>query len=80
MKVRELVERLEQVDPELDVVCYSEDEALLASGHIFRLLEISGVDTTEAEPVRGADEVPSLKLGKGPGSVRLAVIEVTSDF
>jgi hypothetical protein len=80
MKVRELQQRLSQLDPELDVLCYTEEEDLLPKNHGFRLLEIDGVEISEGERRRADDQVPSLKLGKGPYSEKLAFINVTGDF
>lgn len=40
MKVRELQEKLSELDPELEVVCYSEDKKLLVEGRGFILLDI----------------------------------------
>jgi hypothetical protein len=40
MKVRELQEQLSKLDPELDVVCYSEDERLLVEGRGFILFDV----------------------------------------
>lgn len=80
MKVKELLEQLRRFDPELDVLCCSEDEGLLAPNHHFRLLDICSVSTVEGEKVRGEDGIPSMKLGKTPHSQPHAVIDVTVDF
>jgi hypothetical protein len=42
MKVRELQEHLSKLDPEIDVVCYSEDERLLVEKRGFVLRNIMG--------------------------------------
>lgn len=80
MKVKELIKQLNQFDPEIEVLCYSEDKILIAPNHLFRLLDIDGVDIVEGEKRRGDDQIPSLKLGKTSLSQKHAVIEVTSDF
>jgi len=80
MKVKELVEKLNQLDPELEVLCYSEDSNLLAFEHLFRLLDIHGVSIVEGEKRRGDDQIPSLKIGHTQHSQKHAVIEVTPDF
>jgi hypothetical protein len=80
MKVKELVEQLCKLDQELNVICYSEDEILLEPGHIFRLLHIHGVTTTEGENRRGKDRIPTLKFGQSSQSSKYAVLEVTTDF
>jgi len=80
MKVKELIKALSELDPELPVVCYSEDEALLAEGHMFRLLEINHVDAIEGERMRDDNGVATLKLGKSAHSTKMASIDVTADF
>ena len=80
MKVRELQEQLSKLDPELDVVCYSEDERLLSEERFFILFDISAVDTKEAERLRLDDRTPYMKFGKSPTSAAIAFIDVTSVF
>ncbi len=80
MKVRELQERLSKLDPELDMLCYTEDARFFKSAENFVLFEIENVTTTYGERVRLDDGTPYLKLGKGPNSVFLATLEVTADF
>lgn len=80
MKVRELISQLQKLDQQLEVLCYTEDEPLLAPGHGFRLLDIITIMVVEAEKVRGNDQIWSFKLGKGPHSQKHAIIEVTSDL
>ena len=77
MVVRELVEKLKGLDQDLDVLCCSEDDDLLPPGLGLRLLEISDVAVRDGERLRGDDGIPTLKLGKGPNSVRIAMIDVT---
>jgi len=80
MKVQELQEQLNKLDPELDVVCYSEDERLLAEGRGFILFDVLAVSPAEAEWLRLNDGTPYLTFGSGPASVAIATLEVTSDF
>ncbi len=80
MKVKELQEKLSKLDPELEVICYSEDESLLPPNEAFRLLDILAVSTTNAEKDRLDDGTPYLKLGKGTDSSVIAILEVTTDF
>ena len=63
MKVKQLIEALRKLDPELDLLCYTEDDDLLRKSHGFRLLEIDGVTVSEVERRRGHDHIPILKLG-----------------
>ena len=80
MKVKELLEQLNQFDKDLEILCNSEDANLLAPGHSFRLLDIHGISMIEGEKSRGDDNIPSLKICKTPHSQKHVVIEVTADF
>lgn len=80
MKVKDLIGAFSHLDPELDVIFYSEDEALRATGHALRLMEVDTVSVTEAERAPDESGVPSLKLGKSALSESVAMIEDLSDF
>ena len=80
MKVRELQERLAKLDPELDVLCYTEDEEFVPKGRGFVLLDPVSVDRAEAESLRLKDGTPYLKFDKTEASQVVAILEVTSDF
>jgi hypothetical protein len=43
MKIKDLLEKLSKIDPNADVICYTEDESLLLDGHMFRVLEIESI-------------------------------------
>ncbi len=80
MKVRRLIEELEKLDPEMAVLCYTEDPDLLAENQGFKLFEIEGVQGSEGERSKTDDGIPTLKLGRGPHSEKLAILNVTADF
>jgi len=80
MKIRELQEQLSKLDPELDVVCYSEDKRLLAEGRGFILFDVLAVSTADVERLRLDDGTPYLTFDRGPASAVIATLEVTSDF
>ncbi len=80
MKVKDLINAISNLDPEMDVICYSEDEKLFSGQHQFRILEIEGVDITEAEKRRGKDGIPTLKLGRSEYSKKLVTLSVTTEF
>jgi len=80
MNVKELIAQLQALDQDLDVLCGTDDENLVAPGHSFRLLEIDGVDVIEGERMRDASNAPTLKLGSGPAASKIACLAVTSDF
>ena len=80
MKVRELQEQLSKLDPELDVVGFSEDESFLVKGRGFIVLDVVAVTTTEVPRLRFDDGTPYLVFDKGSASTAIAALEVTSDF
>lgn len=80
MKVRELQEHLSKLDPELDLLCYSEDEKLLTEKRGFILFNIIALNTSEGERLRLEDGTPYLKFERGPNSVTMATLEITSVF
>lgn len=80
MKIRELQKKLNELDQELEVVCYCEEETFLIENRGFILLDILAVGATEAERLRLDDGTPYLKFGKGSNSSVIATLEVTKDF
>ncbi len=80
MKIRELQEYLGKFDPELDIMCYSEDEKALSEERGFVLFDILDVNVSEAKRVRLEDGTPYLKFERGPNSVAMVTLEITSDF
>lgn len=80
MKVKDLAAKLSKMKPDLDVICYTEDEDIIPDGHSFRLFEIDDVVCQEAQRKLGKDERATLKLSKGPCSVPLVILEITSDI
>lgn len=79
MKVKELQEQLNKLDPDLDILGYSEDESILNSGRSFVVFDIVAIDKHEAERLRLEDETPYLKFERGPASKPIAILEITSD-
>lgn len=79
MKVKELQNNLAALDPDSEVLCYCEDEKLLAKDQAFVVFEISAVDQNKATRTRLDDGTPYLKIGEGPGAQKLAILEITSD-
>lgn len=80
MKAKELINQLSKLDPELDVLCYSEDETIQSPGHLFRLLDIECIETGVGEPVRGDDGVPSMKFEHSAASRKFVFVYVTPRF
>jgi hypothetical protein len=79
MKVKDLLKKLSKVDPNSDVICYSEDESLLLDGHMFRVLELESVDSVVAEKCR-TDGVGTIRIGKSNTSKNLVTLNITTDF
>lgn len=80
MKVAKLVEMLTSMNQDLDVLCSTEDEDILAEGQKFVLLEIENTSIVDGEQVRDTKGRPSLRLGKADHSKSFVMINVTSDF
>lgn len=77
MKVRELIEKLQQFEQELEVLCFSEDLLPPINSKIF---DICGIACSEGERRRGKDGTPLLKFGASPEAKKQVIIELTSDF
>ena len=80
MKVKELQEMLADLDPDLELFCYSEEEQIVAEDHLFRLLSIEDVSVIEAERRRGEDRLPSFAIGKTECSEKFALLNVLAQF
>ena len=80
MKVRELMAKLKKQDPNLEILCYSEDNDHLPPNLGFRLFHVENVTNVEGEMVRVEDQIPYLKIGSSMKSQKLAIVEITSDF
>lgn len=81
MKVKDLINKLEKLEPEMDVLCYiEEDEEIFKDGHFFRFLSITNVSTAKGERTRGEDGVASMKFKRSDISEEIVTLEVTSIF
>lgn len=82
MKIRELIQRLKEFDPEQSIACYSEDEGLRSDESPIQIFEILNVSKVEAESSRLDDDAgkPWLKFGKSGNSSKFVLIEITSDI
>jgi hypothetical protein len=80
MKVKELIAQLHLFDPNQEVFCYTEDEALTPPGHNGRLLGITEISTEDGEKAKGEDGITFIKAGKTEESKIYVLFEVTSDF
>lgn len=80
MQVKDLLKHLESLDPELELVCYSEDEELVDTNNGFRLMEIEDISVTDARTHRDGMRNPTLTFGKGELSKKIALAHVTCNF
>ncbi len=80
MKVRELIAKLQAFEPDLDVLCYCEDEGIAPSGKGFKLFDIDEITRNDAEAMRLDDNTPYLKLGRTAASSPHVFICLTGDF
>lgn len=79
MKVRELIEALNKLDPNLDIFCWSEDEKLLEDNRMFVLFDIEHVDMLKGHRTRLEDHTPYFKIDNSAPET-FATLQVTSDF
>jgi hypothetical protein len=80
MKVRELLAKLQTVDPDLEVVGYAEDPEVVPAKHHFRLFSVTDVSPMEGVTKRTAEGIPTITFGKDEQSVRLLALDITSKF
>ncbi len=78
MKVKDLIERLKKLNPDMDVFGYTEDERLVPNNDSFLLFEIMAVGSSKAEMTRLDDGRPYLKF-KNDGK-EIATLDITTDF
>lgn len=79
MKIKELVEELQKLDPEKSIYGYCEDEDLKVEGKDVQIFSISKVSEVEAEPSRPDSGKPWLKFGRSESSEKFVLLEITSD-
>lgn len=80
MKVKELIAELSKQDPELEILCYTEDEKILPADHLFRLIDIESISVLEGEKRRGDDGVPTLKIGTEGYTQKHVIINLLTEF
>lgn len=79
MKVKELIEQLQKLNPETYIVCYSGDEELRSFRGPISIFEINDASETRAELGRSKAGVPMLKFEDTEKATSIALIEITSD-
>lgn len=71
MKVKTLLEALNKFGPDVDVLCFGEEE---------ELFEIERVEKVEAEKTRSKDGKPGLKFQRSEISQPHVILTIISDF
>lgn len=81
MKVKELIAHLNKFDPNLEVLCATEDEGLVGANELVRFLDIQKTISV-VEGTTGRDDSGSFtfSFGSGSGARRIVVVDVTSVF
>lgn len=80
MKVKELLERLGKLDQNLEVLCYTEDEALTGEGNMIRALDITNVSQILLEATRHDSGEVQIKFSQKEPAKPYALFEITSDL
>ncbi len=74
MKVQDLLDQLKQLDPDLEVVCYSEDEAAFQKKQLF--FTTDKISAVNAEISRNENGLPLISFrGNNP----VALLEMIAD-
>lgn len=80
MRVKDLIEKLENLEPDLEIYGYTEDESLARQNKPFHIFGIDSVDVQVAETFRDENRAPAITFGESENSRKLVFINVTSDF
>jgi len=82
MKVSELMAKLANLDPNLDVYCYTEDERFATNDRPFWFLDVHSVDTTKVRMDRDTNGLPTATFVdlEAKDARTLVAINVSSDF
>lgn len=81
MKVKELIEKLQTLDSEQTIACYTNDEGLRDNTGPVQIFEIVNIQEIDAESSRleEGQGKPQLKFGKSSCSSKYVLLELTSD-
>lgn len=73
MKVKELIKKLEALNPELNILCYSEEDNKIS------LMEIDHVSESNCKVSRAEDGSLQALFERGPDSVKVAFLNLIHD-
>lgn len=79
MRVKDLIAELSKLDPMLDVICYSEDEAHQIDGKDVQCLDIQSVNRAIVVRSRDEDFIGRIQFDNEKGRP-IALIQVSGDF
>jgi len=80
MKVKDLIQKLSKLNGELEILCYTEDESLVAGGEGVKALDILDISETKLKVTRNVDHKVQLKFTGSSADRAYALIEITSDL
>lgn len=73
-----MIAALSKVDGNLEVYCYTEDEAIAASGDPYQIFDVMNVDTAAVKQFRDEKGRPRMRFETDGHTV--ALVNVTGDF
>lgn len=77
MTVKELQYKLNDFDPDTEIMCFTEDEVHVEDGTITNTLDIVDVSSSTFKPFRDKDDVVRFKTSMDKDSQTLVVLEVS---
>ncbi|MDO6422802.1 hypothetical protein [Saccharophagus degradans] len=80
MNVGKLRKLLDNLSPDMELVCYTEDKELVENGSGFRLIEIEDIQIVDARLKRDKNHYATLEIGKSELSQKIALANVTCNF
>ncbi|USW94157.1 hypothetical protein NHF39_22900 [Pseudomonas proteolytica] len=80
MKVKDLIEELQKLDPNLQVLAVCEDEGVVVSGYFVRPFEVTEVSAVSVEIERDDEGRRTMCSVPAEDGRQFAVIEITSVF
>ena len=73
MRVKDLVNKLNELNQDLEIYCYCEDSSA-------SVLDIINVSSENVEKFRLDDDTPVMSFKKSPRSQTVAILEISADF
>lgn len=80
MRVRDLIQKLQKLDPELQLLAVSEDEEIVEAGQLMRFLDVDDVSTMTGVTSRDSWGRMGIALGNAPGAQTIATLNVVVHF